>query len=160
MRYKLIVFDLDETLWTVDTLELGPISPPFERTGTDEVRGRTAVIRLHPGVRTLLRALARRRIHVSLASRSDPEVCSALLELFEIRHHFLYPQYGWQEKNHAVLNILKAFAEIDKETIAPVDVLFVDDWPGNVDAVRRTGAATLLFGRDVRSIQELRSIFE
>ena len=38
--------------------------------------------------------------------------------------------------------------------------LFIDDYPANVDAVRETGAATLLFGRDIRSIQELATILD
>ena len=160
MRYKLIVFDLDETIWSVDPIEFGPIAPPFELLGPHEVRGRTASIHLFPGVRALLRNLHRRHTYISLASRSDPQVCEELLRLFEIFHYFTYPQYGWQEKSQAVLNILKAFADFEKEHILPRDVLFIDDWPGNVEAVRGTGASTLLFGRDVRSIQELSSILE
>ena len=48
----------------------------------------------------------------------------------------------------------------DKEPIRPQEVLFIDDWPGNVEAVRSTGASTLLFGRDVRSIHELANILD
>ena len=57
-----------------------------------------------------------------------------------------------------MLNILKAFRDIEKEPIDAADVLFIDDYPANIEAVRETGAATLLFGRDIRSIQELASI--
>ncbi len=160
MRYKLFVFDLDETLWTVNQTSLEPITGPFTLVSSREAIGETASIRLFPGVRALLRSLDRRHLHASLASRSDPEVCEELLELFEIKDRFEFPQYGWQEKSQAVLNIIRAFHDIRGETIQPGEVLFVDDWPTNIAAVKAIGASTLLFGRDVRSIVELASMLE
>ncbi len=158
MRFKLIVFDLDETLWTIHQNSLGSVEGPFRLINAHEAVGKTATIRLFTGVRALLRNLERSEKHVSLVSRSDPDLCEELLRLFGIHHHFTYPQYGWQQKSHAVLNILKAIRDFEKEIISPEEVLFIDDWPSNVAAVRETGAATLLFGRDIRSILELASI--
>ncbi|MCI0650263.1 MAG: magnesium-dependent phosphatase-1 [Planctomycetes bacterium] len=160
MRYKLIVFDLDETIWTTLPRSIGVSNGPFELAGEDEARSTSATIRLFPGVRRLLRNLCRRHKHISLASRSDAAVCDDLLRLFGIHQYFSYPQYGWQEKSQAVINILKSLADREKEHIEPRDVLFIDDWPSNVEAVRSTGAATLLFGRDVRSILELANILD
>lgn len=160
MRYRLFVFDLDETLWTVQQKNLEPLRGPFRKTGTHEVESSSALVSLFPGVRALLRSLERRGKFISLASRSDPAVCEELLSLFDIRHHFRYPQYGWQEKGTAVLNILKAFRDLDQEQIEPRDTLFVDDYPANIDEVRNVGAATLLFGRDVCSIQELAAMIQ
>ena len=155
MRYRLFVFDLDETLWTIRHKSLDPVSGPFELTGSHEAESPTAVVRLFPGVRALLRNLERRGKFISLASRSDPEVCDELLKHFDIRKHFQYPQYGWQEKGAAVLNVIRAYRDIDKEPIEPAETLFVDDYPANIEEVKGVGASTLLFGRDVRSIQEL-----
>ena len=146
MRYKLIVFDLDETLWTIQQRRLDPLQGPFRLVDRHEAESTTATITLFRGVRALLQNLERRHKFVSLASRSDPEVCEELLRLFEIDHYFKYPQYGWQEKSTAVLNVLKALRDIDKEYIEPADVLFIDDYPANVEVVRSVGAATLLFG--------------
>ena len=160
MRYKLIVFDLDETLWTIQQLKLDPIRGPFELINSHEAVGETASVTLFRGVRALLKNLEKRQKHVSLASRSDPAVCEELLQLFDIAHYFSYEQYGWQEKSTAVLNILKAIRDIEKESIAPQEVLFIDDYPTNVETVKSTGAATLLFGRDIRSIQELAFILQ
>ena len=160
MRYKLIVFDLDETLWTIQQLKLDPVQGPFTLINAHEAVGDSATVELFRGVRALLKNLARRQKFVSLASRSDPDVCEELLKLFDIHHYFSHPQFGWQEKSTAVLNILKTFRDIDKETIEPSEVLFIDDYPTNVDAVRSTGAATLLFGRDIGSIQELAWILQ
>lgn len=160
MRYRLFVFDLDETLWTVQQKQLAPLQGPFELVGSHEAESTTALVRLFPGVRALLRSLARRHKFISLASRSDPQVCEELLRLFEIYHYFHYPQFGWQEKGTAVLNIIKAYNDIEKENLAPAETLFIDDYPANIDEVRCTGASTLLFGRDVRSIQELAYILQ
>lgn len=155
MRYRLFVFDLDETLWTIDHKSLDPVSGPFELVGSHAAESKTASVQLFPGVRALLRNLERRGKFISLASRSDPEVCEELLRQFDIRRYFQYPQFGWQEKGTAVLNIIRTFRDIDKETIEPAETLFVDDYPANIEEVREMGASTLLFGRDVRSIQEL-----
>ena len=159
MRYKLFMFDLDETVWTIDQQKLGTaVTGPFKVIDNREVRSATAQVRLFPGVRALLQNLHSRGKYISLASRSDPEVCDELLQAFGIAQYFSYSQYGWQEKSQAVLNVIQAIEENEKETIAAHEVLFVDDWRGNVDAVRATGASALLFGRDVRSIQELGNI--
>ncbi|MEM7164934.1 MAG: magnesium-dependent phosphatase-1 [Planctomycetota bacterium] len=155
MRYRLFVFDLDETLWTIHHKTLDPVRGPFELIGSHEAESSTARVQLFPGVRALLRNLERRGKFISLASRSDPDVCEELLAHFDIRKHFQYAQFGWQEKGAAVLNVIRAFHDIDKETIAPAETLFVDDYPANIEEVRGMGASTLLFGRDVRSIQEL-----
>lgn len=160
MRYQLFVFDLDETLWTIQQKSLDPIRGPFEAVSSHDAESATARVHLFQGVRALLKSLHTQHKHVSLASRSDPEVCEELLALFDIAHYFRHPQYGWQEKGTAVLNIIKAFRDIDQESIAPQDTLFVDDYPANIDQVKGTGAATLLFGRDVRSIQELAWILQ
>jgi len=160
MRYKLFVFDLDETLWTVQQTTLEPIRGPFRLVNTHEAVGEAAAIRLFPGVRALLRSLERRHLHISLSSRSDPAVCEELLGHFGIRERFDFPQYGWQEKSQAVLNILRCFRDLRGEVIRPQEVLFIDDWPTNIEAVRSIGASTLLFGRDVRSIQELAAMLE
>lgn len=160
MRYKLIVFDLDETLWTIQQLRLDPIAGPFQLINAHEAVAETATVQLFRGVRALLENLSRRRKFISLASRSDPDVCEELLRLFDIYHYFSYPQYGWQDKSTAVLNILKAFRDIEKETMTPQDVLFIDDYPANIDMVRSTGASALLFGRDIGSIQELAWILQ
>ena len=160
MRYKLIVFDLDETLWTIQQRRLDPVRGPFQLVDSHEAVGDTATVTLFRGVRALLKNLERRQKYVSLASRSDPDVCDELLKLFGIYHYFSYAQYGWQEKSTAVLNILKAFRDIDKENITPQETLFIDDYPTNVEVVKGMGAATLLFGRDIGSIQELAWILQ
>ena len=160
MRYKLIVFDLDETLWSVQQRKLEPMEGPFELIDSHTAVSDNSEVTLFRGVRALLQNLERRRKFVSLASRSDPAVCESLLKLFDIHHHFCYMQWGWQEKGTAVLNVIKALKDIDKESISPQEVLFVDDYPANVENVKSLGAATLLFGRDVDSIQELAWILE
>ncbi len=160
MRYKLIVFDLDETLWSVQQRKLEPVSGPFELVDSHTAISDNAEVTLFRGVRALLKNLTKRHKFVSLASRSDPDVSEELMRLFDIYHHFSYCQWGWQEKGTAVLNVLKALRDIDKGKISPQEVLFIDDYPANVANVKGLGAATLLFGRDIDNIQELAWILE
>ncbi|HIA27727.1 MAG TPA: HAD-IIIC family phosphatase [Planctomycetes bacterium] len=158
MHFKLFVFDLDETLWSVEQSSLDPIRGPFTLIDSHEAVGTTGTVCLHAGVRSLLRAISLRSSLASLASRNERAVCEELLGLFGIQDHFVFPQYGWEEKGQAVLNIIRALSEFDGIEISAPDVLFIDDWPANTEAVQKIGASTLLFGRDLRSIQELATL--
>ncbi len=155
MRYKLVVFDLDETLWMVHQSVMGPVTGPFQLKNSHEIIGPTAKILLRQGVRRVLSHLDERDCYCSLASRNDPAVSEELLELFGIADYFVHEQYGWQSKGAAVINIIKAIKAEDGVEIEPRDVIFIDDYPVNCDSVREVGAAALLFGRDVNSIEEL-----
>ena len=59
MRYKLIVFDLDETLWTIQQRRLDPVRGPFQLVNSHEAVGETATVTLFRGVRALLKNLLR-----------------------------------------------------------------------------------------------------
>ena len=155
MHFQLFVFDLDETLWSIEQSSLDAIKGPFTLVDSHEAVGTTGTVKLHPGVRSLLRSIDKRGAVASLASRNESAVCEELLNLFEIREHFVFPQFGWEEKGQAVLNIIASLRDSEGVDISASDVLFIDDWPSNTEAVQRIGASTLLFGRDVRSMEEL-----
>ena len=55
VKYKLFVFDLDETLWTVSEGLCTLVQPPFRLEGPDRVVGKDGLwVELFPGARDLL----------------------------------------------------------------------------------------------------------
>ena len=158
MGYRLFVFDLDETLWCEDLEEVCPYHGPFQLKGHHLATCATATVRLRRGTRQLMRSIHNCGGICSLACRGDAEVCGELLDAFGIRDHFFYPRYGLMEKGEAILEVLKEIEECLGVEIRPDEVLFVDDAPANTKEARRIGAATLLYGRDVRNIGGLQSL--
>ncbi len=105
-KAKLVVFDLDETLWHGILLE----------DGCDSVA-------LKPGVRELLKDLDRRGILLSISSRNSQEDAMCVLDRLGVSDYFLCPQIGWMPKSTAVSTIAKTL-DIGLDT-----VLFIDDSP-------------------------------
>ncbi len=156
LRYKLVVFDLDETLWSVSDGLCNLIQPPFRMENSDRLVGQRGLwVELFPGVRGLLQNLKSRGIRISLASRNDAEPTKKLLEFMGILEFFSYPQLNWRPKEDSIQKIIRDLQRKEKVSVKPDEVLFVDDWPENVNAVRRWGATALLFGQDILSFDEL-----
>jgi FkbH-like protein len=103
---KLVIFDLDETLWQGILLEAG-----------------ADAITLKPGVRKLLETLDARGILLSISSRNTPGDAMQVLDRLGIAEFFLCPQIGWMPKSAAVSTIVKTL-DIGFDT-----VLFIDDSP-------------------------------
>ena len=57
-------------------------------------------------------------------------------------------------------SIVRLVQKKEKITIKPEEVLFVDDWPENVSAVRKWGGTALLFGQDIHSCADLLRILK
>jgi len=101
---KVLVWDLDETLWHGTLIE-----------GDD--------LRLRDGARETLEALDKRGILHSIASKNDPEMAHEALGRFGLDHFFLYPQIGWSAKSAGIKKIAEAI-NVGLDAIA-----FVDDQP-------------------------------
>lgn len=159
MQYKLYVFDLDETLWTVSGGLCNLVKPPFRLDTPDRVVGQSGLwVELFPGVRDLLKFLKKKGVYISLASRNDKESTMRLLEFLGIAEFFDYPQLCWKPKEDSIKAIIRFIQKRDSVSIKPEQVLFVDDWPENVAAVRRWGATGLLFGQDILSFEDLKKM--
>lgn len=108
---KVLVWDLDNTLWDGTLLE-----------GDD--------VELRPAVKELLDVLDRRGILQSVASRNDHDAAWAKLEELGVDEYFLYPQIHWGSKAESVRRIAED-VNIGLDTVA-----FVDDQPFERDEVR------------------------
>ncbi len=161
MKYKLFVFDLDETLWTVSDGLCNLVRPPFRLESPDRLVGQDGLwVELFPGARDLLKFLTKKKAYVSIASRNDEAPALALLDALKIRDYFQFPQLCWKPKEESIRKIIKEIARRDKLTIKPEEVLFVDDWSENVSPVRSWGATGLIFGQDIHSLEELMDLLK
>jgi magnesium-dependent phosphatase-1 len=156
MNYRLFVFDLDETLWTVSEGLCSLVRPPFLTPRPDRLENDQGHwIELKTGVRDLFRYLKSKKRYISLASRNDAAPTKEILEALKLGEFLDYPQLGWRPKEESIRRIIKDLYKRDKVTIKPEEVFFLDDWPENVVQVRNWGATALLFGQDVHTYKEL-----
>ena len=156
MSYKLFVFDLDETLWTVSEGLCSLVHPPFRLPKPDRVENEEGFwVELKPGLRDLFKFLRGRDHYISIASRNDPRPAIDLLEAFQLADSLDFPQLCWSPKEDSIKKIIAEIQKRDKVTIKPSEVFFLDDWHENVLPVRAMGATALLFGQDVQDYKEL-----
>ena len=88
---KVVVWDLDETLWTGTLAE----------TGVEGVTPR-------PEALAAINALDERGVLQSIASKNDHAEAMAALERFGLADYFLHPQVAWTPKSGSVARIAKA----------------------------------------------------
>lgn len=101
---KLLVWDLDNTLWQGTLLEGGGL-------------------RVREGVRRTLKALDERGVLNSVASRNERGPALARLEELGLEEYFLYPQVNWNSKAASIRAIVEAL-NVGMDAVA-----FIDDEP-------------------------------
>jgi FkbH-like protein len=107
---KLVVWDLDETLW-LGTLSEGDVS-------------------LDPGRAYLVRTLNRRGIVNAICSNNDEESAQRVLEASGLLEEFVFARIDWTPKGPRVAQI------IEDAQLRPENVLFIDDLALNRREVR------------------------
>jgi FkbH-like protein len=120
---KLVVWDLDDTLWD-GTLSEGPVT-------------------LDPSRVELVRTLNRRGIVNSVCSKNDPDRARAELERVGLWDELVFARIDWTPKGGRVAQIV-ADAQLRAE-----DVLFVDDLPLNREEVRHAVPGIQVAGPDI-----------
>jgi len=120
---KLLVWDLDETLWEGTLLE-------------------NDAVRLREGVRETLETLDRRGILHSIASRNDREAALDKLRELGLADYFLYPQIDWSSKASNIRRIIEA-VNLGADAVA-----FVDDQPFERDEVAHEIPEVLVLSAD------------
>jgi FkbH-like protein len=119
-QIKVLVWDLDDTLWDGTLLEGDQLA-------------------LRPGVREALRVLDERGILHSVASKNDGAMAMAKLQELGIADYFLYPQIGWSAKSEGVKRIAEAI-NVGLDALA-----FVDDQPFEREEVGSVHPDVLLY---------------
>ena len=98
---KLIIWDLDDTLWQ-GTLSEGPVE-------------------LSPHRSDQLRRLVDRGVMNAISSRNDQDAAQARLESANLWGLFVFPRINWEAKGAQIRDLIEA------AQLRPVNVLFVDD---------------------------------
>lgn len=135
-RYKLVVFDLDFTLWDAGGLWCDHLSAPFEKReeGVYDRQGRE--IKLYEEVRKILHDLDVLQIPMAVASKTmEAGWANQLLKLHEIDHYFpIREMYPLSKVNH--FRVIHEITQIDYN-----DMLFFDDEYGNIVDVSALGVS-------------------
>ena len=125
---KVLVWDLDETLWHGTLLE-----------GDD--------VRLRSGVLETLKTLDSRGILHSIASKNNYDDAMAKLKELGVADYFIYPQIGWSAKSQSVEQVATSI-NIGIDTVA-----FIDDQPFERDEVQH--ALPQVMTLDAAQVQEI-----
>ncbi|NNE93252.1 MAG: magnesium-dependent phosphatase-1 [Verrucomicrobiales bacterium] len=146
MNYpKLVVFDLDFTLWDCGGLWIDCTTPPFHLDIEGRVRDRSGrVFRLYPDAGEILDELESNGVELGLASRTDqPDWAGEVLELMELRNRFDYEQiYPGSKVAH--FEAIRADSGIDF-----ADMVFFDDEHRNIIEVGELGVNCIHVSRGV-----------
>ncbi|HLJ87109.1 MAG TPA: HAD-IIIC family phosphatase [Candidatus Angelobacter sp.] len=110
---KLLIWDLDNTLWEGTLLE-------------------DASVRLHERIRETLAVLDQRGILHSIASKNDHETAMSKLRELGLDEYFLYPQVNWNSKAANIREIVTSI-NIGMDAVA-----FIDDQPFEREEVRHS----------------------
>lgn len=107
---KLIIWDLDDTLWSGTLAEGDAVE--LNRTRAD-----------------LIRSFNQHGLVSSLCSKNDPATARAALERFGLWDAFVFPRIAFAPKGEAVKQLIADMR------LRPANVLFVDDNPHNLHEV-------------------------
>ena len=124
-KIKVMIWDLDNTVWNGTLIEDGP-----------------GKVMLRPGVREVIEALDGRGIVNSIASKNNEGAALVELERFGLRDFFVFPQINWGPKSESVRRITQSF-NVGEDTIA-----FVDDQPFEREEVRAGNPKTQIYRHD------------
>ncbi len=157
--FKLVILDLDKTVW--DHEDASSLKPPFKKHSSDEVvDSEGTIVKLNSGVKSFLEICNAVGIHVSIASWNKPIVAFKLLNEFGILKYFQNPVIEFHsEKDLMIEKILKKFKR-QGQSFNQNKIVFVDDNPNMIAKVKMKfpKIKTILFGVDVTGFNELKSL--
>lgn len=148
---RLIVFDLDFTLWDCGGTWCDCLSPPFARDGQRIVDRTQRHVRLYEDVPEIFAHCDRQQIPIAAASRTEqPKWARELLELLEVSDRFAFAEIYPASK-------LRHFAALQKDSgLAYEEMLFFDDEMRNIREVSELGVSCIFVpeGIHARLFQE------
>lgn len=132
--YKLVVFDLDFTLWDAGGVWCDCLQPPFSKRDGRVVDAAKAWVRPYEEIPECLLDLAAAGLDLAIASRTtQPQWARTLLDLLGLREHFAYEEIYPSSK-------VRHFAELKAATGYQYgEMLFFDDEMRNIEEVGELG---------------------
>ena len=162
---KLVVFDLDFTLWPfwIDTHR----TPPFSKSGSGVVTdGNGDEVELYPDVRAILAALRAAGVPVAFASRTgEPEWARAALALIPLGDGRVLGDAAAYEEIYPSSKLKHFRALASASGVACTEMLFFDDEARNAEVERLgvtfvhapNGMSMGLFEEGLRAFAERRN---
>lgn len=139
MPPKLVVFDLDFTLWDAGGTWCDHLSQPFEIISGRIFDSMGTEPKLYPGTIDILEELKYEYIDIGIASRTgEPDWARELLDLLNVREYFKYEEiYPGSKITH--------FKRLrNKSGLNYEDMIFFDDEPRNITEVSELGVECIL----------------
>lgn len=147
MRLKVVILDLDRTLW--DHSDVSSTAPPFRRVDDRTIiDAEGAEIRLHECVKDFLREIRKRGVALAVASWNLPGPAEAALQALGLLKFFdviVIEPHPYKER--MIAKILKRLEA------RPEEAVFIDDNPDIVERVKKfyPELNVLLYWVDVNS---------
>tara|TARA_Y100000588_G_scaffold162454_1_gene176509 strand:+ start:786 stop:1253 length:468 start_codon:yes stop_codon:yes gene_type:complete len=139
MKPKLVVFDLDFTLWDAAGTWCDHLSPPFNIRSGRIFDSRGSELKLYPGTIDILEELKYEHFDLGIASRTnEPDWARELLDLLNVRDYFRYEEiYPGSKVTH--------FKRLrNKSGLNYEDMIFFDDEQRNITEVGDLGVNCIL----------------
>ncbi len=143
---KLIVFDLEFTLWDAGGTWCDCTNPPYKRINGHVEDSNGSKIKLYPDVVDILSELKEQSFSLALASRTEaPSWAQQLLKLLDIEHFFNHQEiYPGSKIQH--------FTQLQKATgISYSDMIFFDDEMRNIREVGNLGVQAVYVEEGINS---------
>lgn len=158
---KLVIFDLDNTLWTVNDYDIiTDTSPPYRKVSNDfilDCKGNE--IKLMPKAIKVIKELSKRKIILSIASFNTIEPARTVLKLFRIYKYFKHPKLIWSSNKHLMIREMLNDFKKENEIIRPEEVIFIDDHEFYKEPLNKEFGGKLNFLVMHNDIKKLSEIF-
>ena len=139
MKPKLVVFDLDFTLWDAAGTWCDHLYPPFKIRSGRIFDSKGSELKLYPGTIDILEELKYEHFDLGIASRTnEPDWARELLDLLNVRDYFRYEEiYPGSKVTH--------FKRLrNKSGLNYEDMIFFDDEQRNITEVGDLGVNCIL----------------
>ncbi len=159
MRYRLVVLDLDGTIW--DYPKTSSVLPEPIKLGKDcFFSGDGTTVKLREGIRDFLNACKDKGIYLSLASWNDPGLPSKVLEGLGLLSYFTHPKIEPHPYKDVMLKEIYADFAKDGIAISPSETVFIDDRDIMVQRVKSAfpDVLGLVYGVDFSSYYALKEM--
>lgn len=150
---KLLVLDLDKTLW--DHYDASQLVPPFRIHDTELIDSLGNKLRLFNGVLEFLE-WAKERFILSIASWNVEELVEPILEEFNIRDYFVFPKIeNHPDKADMIFRTIQELKSVGYEI---EEVLYIDDRTIHLDEIKKRipNMKFIHMWQDVKSFEELK----